>query len=254
MKFSISKKIFNDDDYFVYLPNNKEIVPIKIKFDTNLKDILFVEKQKNLILENTKKFKSNIKSNNILLWGASGMGKSTLVKCVIKETNKFAKKSLKLIEISNNHLELLPEIIYSLSQIDYKFIIFIDDIFLKKDNPDFNTLKSIVEGSLLGDSDNIRFYITSNLRHISDQNTGNSSNDELIKKELRSNLLSLTDRFALWIGFYDNNKDKYLETVKYYAKKLKKNSFTSKKALEWSINKGNYSGRTALQYIKNLDD
>ena len=129
MKFSISKKIFNDDDYFVYLPNNKEIVPIKIKFDTNLKDILFVEKQKNLILENTKKFKSNIKSNNILLWGASGMGKSTLIKCVIKETNKFAKKSLKLIEISNNHLELLPEIIYSLSQIDYKFIIFIDDIF-----------------------------------------------------------------------------------------------------------------------------
>ena len=126
--------------------------------------------------------------------------------------------------------------------------------FFKKDNPDFNTLKSIVEGSLLGDSDNIRFYITSNLRHISDQNTGNSSNDELIKKELRSNLLSLTDRFALWIGFYDNNKDKYLETVKYYAKKLKKNSFTPKKALEWSINKGNYSGRTALQYIKNLDD
>lgn len=182
------------------------------------------------------------------------MGKSTLIKCVIKETNKFAKKSLKLIEISNNHLELLPEIIYSLSQIDYKFIIFIDDIFLKKDNPDFNTLKSIVEGSLLGDSNNIRFYITSNLRHISDQNTGNSNNDELIEKELRSNLLSLTDRFALWIGFYDNNKDKYLETVKYYAKKLKKNSFTSKKALEWSINKGNYSGRTALQYIKNLDD
>ena len=254
MKFSINKKIFNNNDYFVYLPNNREIVPIKIKFDIDLKDILFVEKQKKLILENTKKFKENIKSNNVLLWGASGMGKSTLIKCVVKEANKSAKKSLKLIEISNNHLDLLPEIIYMLSQINYKFIIFIDDIFLKKNNPDFNTLKSIVEGSLLGDSDNIRFYITSNLRHISDQNSENLSNNELSKKEMRSNLLSLSDRFALWIGFYDNNKDKYLETVKYYANKLKKNSFTPKKALEWSINKGNYSGRTALQYIKNLDD
>ena len=254
MKFSKNKKIFNDDDYFIYLPNNKEIVPIKIKFDTDLEDILFVENQKNLIFKNTKKFKNNNKSNNVLLWGASGMGKSTLIKCVVKAANKLSKKSLKLIEIPNNHLDLLPEIIYLLSQINYKFIIFIDDIFLKKNNPDFNTLKSIVEGSLLGDSNNIKFYITSNLRHISDQNTYNLNNNELSKKEMRSNLLSLSDRFALWIGFYDNNKEKYIETVKYYAKKLKKNSFSSKKALEWSINKGSYSGRTALQYVKNLDD
>ncbi len=254
MKFSINKKIFDNDDYFVYLPNNKEIVPTKIKFNTDLKDILFVEKQKNLIFENTKRFKYSAESNNVLLWGASGMGKSTLIKCVVKEANKLAKKSLKLIEISNNHLELLPEIIYMLSQLNYKFIIFIDDIFLKKDNPNFNTLKSIVEGSLLGDSDNIKFYITSNLRHISDQNTENFNNNELIKKEMRLNLSSLSDRFALWIGFYDNDKEKYLETIKYYANKFKIKSYSSKKALEWSINKGNYSGRTAIQYIKNLND
>ena len=254
MKFSINKKIFDNDDYFVYLPNNKEIVPIKIKFNTNLKDILFVEKQKNLIFENTKKFKSNSKSNNILLWGASGMGKSTLIKCVVKEANKLERKSIKLIEISNNHLELLPEIIYMLSQLNYKFIIFIDDIFIKKDNPNFNTLKSIVEGSLLSESDNIKFYITSNLRHISNQHTEDFNSNELIKKEMRLNLLSLSDRFALWIGFYDNNKEKYLETVNYYAKKFNKKSCSSKKALEWSISKGNYSGRTALQYIKNLVD
>ena len=254
MKFSINKKIFNNDDYFVYLPNNKEIVPTKIKFNTDLKDILFVEKQKNLILENTKRFKCNAESSNVLLWGASGMGKSTLIKCVVKEANKLANKSLKLIEISNNHLELLPEIIYMLSQLNYKFIIFIDDIFLKKDNPNFNTLKSIVEGSLLGDSDNIKFYITSNLRHISDQNTEDFTNNDLIKKEMRLNLLSLSDRFALWIGFYDNDKEKYLETIKYYANKFNIKSYSSKKALEWSINKGNYSGRTAIQYIKNLNN
>ena len=121
-------------------------------------------------------------------------------------------------------------------------------------NPDFNNLKSIVEGSLLGDSDNIKFYITSNLRHISDQHNENLNNNELIKKEMRLNLLSLSDRFALWIGFYDNNKEKYLETVKYYAKKLNKKTYSSKKALEWSISKGNYSGRTAFQYVKNIDN
>ena len=254
MKFSINKKIFYDDDYFVYLPNNKEIVPIKIKFDNDLKDILFVENQKNLIVQNTKKFKNNIQSNNVLLWGASGMGKSTLVKCVVKEVNKLSNKSLKLIEISNNHLDLLPEIIYKLSQMNFRFIIFIDDVFLKMNNQDFNALKSIVEGSLLGDSDNIKFYITSNLRHISDQNTENFHHNELSKKEMKSNLLSLSDRFALWIGFYDNNREKYIETVKYYAEKFKKKSFSSKKALEWSISKGSYSGRTALQYVKNLYD
>ena len=182
------------------------------------------------------------------------MGKSTLIKCVVKEVNKLTKNSLKLIELSNNHLDLLPEIIYMLSQINHKFIIFIDDIFLKKNNPNFNTLKSIVEGSLLGDCANIRFYITSNLRHISDEHNENLTNNELKRKEIRSNLLSLSDRFALWIGFYDNNKEKYLNTVKFYVKKLKKESFSSKKALEWSISKGNYSGRTALQFVKNLDN
>ena len=161
-----------------------------------------------------------------------------------------------MIEIPNHSLELLTEIIYFLSKIDEKFIIFIDDVLIKNNNPYFNTLKSFVEGSLLSNSQNIRFYVTSNLRHISDNQDFLKNENELLKKEMKSNLISLSDRFALWIGFYDNNKEKYIKTVKYYLKIFKKNENKNliKEAMQWSISKGSYSGRTALQFVSNYSD
>ena len=125
---------------------------------------------------------------------------------------------------------------------------------IKNNNPYFNTLKSFIEGSLLSNSQNIKFYITSNLRHISDNQDFLKNENELLKKEIKSNLISLSDRFALWIGFYDNNKEKYIKTVKYYLKIFKKNRRQNfcKKAMEWSISKGSYSGRTALQFVNNF--
>ena len=231
---------------------------VKFKLKVNFDDILFVDRQKELILNNTKNFIKNESSNNVLLWGASGMGKSTLVRSVVKKTNLELKKNSKinLIEIPNHSLELLTEIIYFLSKIDEKFIIFIDDVLIKSNNPYFNTLKSFVEGSLLSNSQNIRFYVTSNLRHISDNQDFLKNENELLKKEMKSNLISLSDRFALWIGFYDNNKEKYIKTVKYYLKIFKKNENKNliKKAMEWSISKGSYSGRTALQFVSNFSD
>ena len=258
MNFFIDKKNFKKNNYFILLPYNKEVVPVKFKLKVNFDDILFVDRQKELILSNTKNFIQNESSNNVLLWGASGMGKSTLVRSVVKKTNLELKENsqINLIEIPNHSLELLTEIIYFLSKIDEKFIIFIDDVLIKNNNPYFNTLKSFVEGSLLSNSQNIRFYVTSNLRHISDNQDFLKNENELLKKEMKSNLISLSDRFALWIGFYDNNKEKYIKTVKYYLKIFKKNENKNliKKAMEWSISKGSYSGRTALQFVSNYSD
>ena len=253
MNFSLDKKIFKNNNYFIFLPYNKKVVPVKFKFKVKYEDILFVDRQKELILSNTEKFIKNQNSNNVLLWGASGMGKSTLVRCVVMKTNEKIKNKINMIEIPNNNLELLTEIIYFLSKIDEKFIIFIDDILIKNDNPYFNTLKSLIEGSLLSNTENVRFYITSNLRHISDSQNFINNNNQLLEKEMKSNLISLSDRFALWVGFYDNNKDSYIKTVKYYFKLFKKNNKDDyiKKALEWSLNKGSYSGRTALQFVDN---
>ena len=258
MNFFIDKKNFKKNNYFILLPYNKEVVPVKFKLKVNFDDILFVDRQKELILSNTKNFIQNESSNNVLLWGASGMGKSTLVRSVVKKTNLELKENsqINLIEIPNHSLELLTEIIYFLSKIDEKFIIFIDDVLIKNNNPYFNTLKSFVEGSLLSNSQNIRFYVTSNLRHISDNQDFLKNENELLKKEMKSHLISLSDRFALWVGFYDNNKEKYIETVKYYLKMFKKNENKNliKKAMEWSISKGSYSGRTALQFVNNYSD
>lgn len=254
MNFFIDKKTFKNNNYFILLPHNKEVVPIKYKSKLNFDDILFVDRQKNLILKNTQNFVDNKNSNNILLWGASGMGKSTLVRSVVIKINKKINSKINLIEIPNNNLDLLTEIIYFISEIDEKFIIFIDDILIKEDNPSFNTLKSLVEGSLLSNAQNIRFYITSNLRHISDSQSFLKNENELLKKEMKSNLISLSDRFALWIGFYDNNKENYLQTVKYYLKLSDKTLSNDcvKKAMEWSINKGSFSGRCALQFVNNF--
>ena len=258
MNFFIDKKNFKKNNYFILLPYNKEVVPVKFKLKVNFDDILFVDRQKELILSNTKNFIQNESSNNVLLWGASGMGKSTLVRSVVKKTNLELKENsqINLIEIPNHSLELLTEIIYFLSKIDEKFIIFIDDVLIKNNNPYFNTLKSFVEGSLLSNSQNIRFYVTSNLRHISDNQDFLKNENELLKKEMKSNLISLSDRFALWIGFYDNNKEKYIKTVKYYLKIFKKNENKNliKAAMQWSISKGSYSGRTALQFVSNYSD
>ena len=165
------------------------------------------------------------------------------------------KNKINLIEIPNNSLELLTEIIYFLSKINEKFIIFIDDILIKNDNPYFNTLKSLVEGSLLSNAQNIKFYITSNLRHISDSQNFIKNENLLLEKEMKSNLISLSDRFALWIGFYDNNKEKYLKTVEHYLKLLGKdlNKNYIKEAMEWSVSKGSFSGRTAIQFANNYN-
>ena len=256
MNFFLDKKTFKNNNYFIFLPHNKEVVPVKVNFIVSFEDTLFVDKQKELIFENTKKFVENQNSNNVLMWGASGMGKSTLVRSVVMKINEKLKSKINLIEVPNNNLELLTEIIYFLSKINEKFIIFIDDILIKNDNPYFNTFKSLVEGSLLSNAKNIRFYITSNLRHISDSQNFMQSDNELLKKEMKSNLISLSDRFALWIGFYDNNKENYLKTVKYYLKMLNKNESKDclKKAMEWSISKGSFSGRTALQFVNNYNN
>ena len=116
MNFSLDKKIFKNNNYFIFLPYNKNVVPVKFKFKVKFEDILFVDRQKELILSNTEKFIKNQNSNNVLLWGASGMGKSTLVRCVVMKTNEKLKNKINMIEIPNNNLALLTEIIYFLSK------------------------------------------------------------------------------------------------------------------------------------------
>tara|TARA_B100000242_G_scaffold224918_1_gene165442 strand:+ start:40 stop:804 length:765 start_codon:yes stop_codon:yes gene_type:complete len=248
-----SIKKLKENNFFIFIPISNRLEPIKINLNITLDDLLEINHQKEIVLKNTKNFLENKSSNNILLWGAKGMGKSSLVKCVVNYYNKEFNKDLKMLEVFNNNIENLTNIVYQLSKCKHKFIIFIDDISFKDNDNNFSLFKTLVEGSLLSHTENVRYYITSNLRHLSHRNS-DSPNNDIENKENNQNLISLSDRFGCWVGFYDSNQEQYINMVKYY---LKKNSITfseevKKKALSWSIQKGNFSGRTAQQFVNNL--
>ncbi len=245
---------FSKNNFFIFIPKNNKLEPINLKLDVKFTDLLEIPEQKEIILKNTQSFLEAKQSNNILLWGAKGMGKSTLVKCVINYFNDELNKEIKLIEVLNNNIQDLVNIIYQLSKSSYKFIIFIDDISFNNNDNDFKLFKTLVEGSLLSHAENIRYYITSNLRHLSHKDVSISSNDLEIK-EANQNLISLSDRFGCWVGFYDSNQEQYLNIIKYYLKKssIVYSENVKKQALTWSIEKGSFSGRTAQQFIKNIE-
>ena len=253
MSVITSIKQLKENNFFIFLPRSNRLEPIKVNFEVNLDDLLEINHQKEIVLKNTKNFLKDKFSNNILLWGAKGMGKSSLVKCVVDYCNKELNEDLKMLEVLNNNIEDLIDIVHQLSKYKYKFIIFIDDISFKDNDNNFSLFKTLVEGSLLSHTVNVRYYITSNLRHLSHRNS-KISTDDIESKENSQNLISLSDRFGCWVGFYDSNQEQYINIVEYY---LKKNSIIfsedlKRKALNWSIEKGNFSGRTAQQFIKNL--
>ena len=254
MKFLKNKKIFKENDFFLLLPNLMEIVSWKQEFKINFDDILFVEDQKKKLFENVKQFSKNHQSHNCFLWGARGMGKSSLIKYTVKKINDEMSSKIKFVEILNYSLKYLPELIYFFKDLKYKIIIFIDDITLDNSHNEFKLFKSILDGSLISDTQNVRFYVTSNLRHLSIKEHTGENIDEITKKENYSNIVSLSDRFGVRLGFFENNKENYLKIVQHYAN-VNGISLTKEqiiRASEWSLEKGNFSGRTAYQYILTL--
>ena len=243
---------FKKNKFFIFLPNILELVPVDVLSVLALNDLVGIDIQKRKVINNTSKFIFGEKCNNILLWGAKGMGKSTLIKSVVKH---FEKHNLICIEIFPNSINYIPEILYYLSTFNHKFIIYIDDLNLQSEDKDFTMFKTIIEGSCLTDSNNIKFYVSSNLRHIAQKNH-KTDNDfaDLNSTEMSENLLALSDRFGLWVGFHKINKNQYLSIIEHY---LRKNSINNSPeimnaAIRWSIEKGGYSGRTAWQFINDL--
>ena len=254
MDFLVKKEIFKSEDFFVFMPNSQRILSVNVELNISPNDILNVDEQKNIIYKNTLSFAKKGCASNILLWGARGMGKSSLVKCIVKHINEISNKKVKLIEFLNNGLDCLPDIVFDLSKINNNFIIFIDDITFSSTDKDFKLFKTLVDGSILSNIKNVKYYVTSNLRHLSLKEREGYREDDLTKKEANTNIISLSDRFGCWVGFYENNKENYLKIVDHYLKKAKNmnNDEISIKAVEWAIGKGNFSGRTAYQFVQNI--
>lgn len=209
------------------------------------------------LLENTKRFSSGYSANNALLWGARGMGKSSLVKaCHGEMVRTLGDKAPALIEIHREDIALLPKLLERLRPLKRQFILFCDDLSFSQPDKDFKALKSVLEGGLDGRPTNVIFYATANRRHLLPRDmVQNEQSTAINPMESVDETLALSDRFGLWLGFYPCDQADYLAMLQsyidYYDIPTQLDDIKGD-ALEWSKTRGSRSGRVAWQYIQNL--
>lgn len=210
------------------------------------------------LLDNTLQFARGYSANNALLWGARGMGKSSLVRSVFARARQEQSKPLHLIEISRDELSTLPDLLAYLAQHgpEKRFILYCDDLSFETGDTSFKNLKVVLEGGLSGPPANVLIYATSNRRHLMARDI--RENEEafaLHGQESGEEKISLSDRFGLWLGFYGCDQPEYLEMVHNYARAYcipVSESELECEALQWAQARGSRSGRVAWQFIKDL--
>ena len=219
-----------------------------------LKDLLDVDEQKQRVDANTRQFVAGKPANNVLLTGARGGGKSSLVKAVHA---KYAAKGLRLIEVDKAGLPSLPDLFDLLAEADYRFIVFIDDLTFAENEPGYASLKAALDGSLAGPSDNVLIYATSNRRHLMPEYMAENLatrhvGDEVHPGEATEEKISLSDRFGLWVSFHAMDQAAYLAIARHWAVQLGAPADDSfeRAALQWSLGRGARNGRVAWQFAR----
>ena len=210
------------------------------------------------LLANTQRFARGLPANNALLWGARGMGKSSLVKAVHAAINAGAgaERRLKLVEIHREDIESLPALMALMRGAPHHFIVFCDDLSFDADDTSYKSLKAVLEGGIEGRPDNVLFYATSNRRHLLPRDMMDNERSTAINPgEAIEEKVSLSDRFGLWLGFHKCSQDEYLEMVFAYCAHFGLRAEPERvraEALEWAMTRGARSGRTAWQFIQDL--
>ena len=212
---------------------------------------------RDILLQNTLQFARGFSANNALLWGARGMGKSSLVKAIHAHVVATERaKRLVLIEIAREDIESLPRLMRMISSADARFIIFCDDLSFDKDETSYKSLKTILDGGLEGRPENVLFYATSNRRHLMPRDmVENERSTAITPGEAVDEKVSLSDRFGLWLGFHNCDQPTYLAMVRGYcdAYGLDVDDDTLRaRAIEWSATRGARSGRVAIQLVRQL--
>ena len=253
--FFLRKNLLNKGNAFVWNSKEKNIKAIKKINTIDLKLLVGVEKQKKILLKNTENFAIGNFTNNALLWGTRGNGKSTLIKSVfLKLSQKYT--SLKLIQLKRNNIFDIEKIYPILSELpNMRFIIFIDDLSFEKIDSDYKIIKSTLDGSIQNQPTNMVLYVTSNRRHLMPRDMiDNERSSAIHTDESVEEKISLSDRFGLWIGFHNLSQKDFLNIVKTYCKfyKINYSKETETEAIRWSIQRGNQTGRSAWQFIIQL--
>ena len=215
-----------------------------------------IDRQRDILLDNTRRFADGLPANNALLWGARGMGKSSLVKSVHAEINRQTPGRLVLVEIHREDIPSLPKLLGLLRAQSKRALLFCDDLSFEAEDGSYKSLKAVLEGGVEGRPENVLFYATSNRRHlISRQMIENERSTAINPGEAVEEKVSLSDRFGLWLGFHACDQDTYFAMVEGYAGAYGLDVPVEQlhhEANEWSITRGARSGRVAWQYIQDL--
>ena len=215
-----------------------------------------VERQKSILVENTLRFARGLPANNAMLWGARGMGKSSLVKATHAIANQRDPGCLVLIEIHREEIRTLPELLNVLRGQVRRCLILCDDLSFEKEDADYKALKSVLDGGIEGRPDNVLFYATSNRRHLMPRDMiENERSTAINPSEATEEKVSLSDRFGLWIGFHNCDQETYFAMVDGYAASMGlpiAPDALRAQAVEWSVTRGARSGRVAWQFIQDL--
>ncbi len=245
-----------DGDAFVWEPAQGGLVAVPHVAHVDLSLLKGIEAQRETLLANTKRFAEGLPANNALLWGARGMGKSSLVKAVHEEINRGRKDRLALIEIHREDIDSLPLLLRTLRLTKRRVVLYCDDLSFDKDDTSYKSLKAALEGGIEGRPSNTIFYATSNRRHLMPRDlVDNEKGTAINPGEAVEEKVSLSDRFGLWLGFHHCGQDEYLSMIEGYAAfhhlKISPEELR-KRALTWAMGRGGRSGRVAWQFIQDL--
>ena len=254
---TLSAPDFDAADAFVWHPNGRlSTVPRVSRVEIDL--LKGIDRMRDILIENTERFANGLPANNALLWGARGMGKSSLVKAAHASINAAREPAdrLKLIEIHREDIETLPALMDILRATSFHFVVFCDDLSFDGNDASYKSLKAVLEGGIEGRPENVILYATSNRRHLLARDMIENERSTAINPgEAVEEKVSLSDRFGLWLGFHRCSQDEYLAMVKGYCSHFGiavAEDELERDALEWATTRGSRSGRVAWQFTQDL--
>jgi predicted AAA+ superfamily ATPase len=246
---------FDAADAFVWHVGPERLEPVPHVSRVDLSLLVGINRSRDTLLENTLRFAKGFAANNALLWGARGMGKSSLVKAVHAEVNAQGH-ALKIVELQREDLPSVGRLLQHLRGSEARFLLFCDDLSFSHDDQHYKSLKAVLDGGIEGRPDNVVFYATSNRRHLMPRDMiENERSSAINPSEAVEEKVSLSDRFGLWLGFHPCDQDAYLDMIRGYVAAygvdVDEDTLYAE-AIEWQATRGGRSGRVAWQYFTDL--
>ncbi|QEE38270.1 MULTISPECIES: ATP-binding protein [unclassified Methylobacterium] len=248
----------NAADAFLWGPERR-LTPVPQVARVEIGLLTGIDRARDTLIENTERFARGLPANNALLWGARGMGKSSLVKAAHAEINARrpeGARPMKLVEIHREDIEALPDLMALLRPDPHRWLVYCDDLSFDGDDTSYKSLKTALDGGIEGRPGNVLFYATSNRRHLLARDMVENERSTAINPgEAVEEKVSLSDRFGLWLGFHKCSQDEFLAMIRAYAERYGLDLPAERlraEALEWATTRGSRSGRTAFQFIQDL--